>query len=415
MNRTTLKLVLLVSCAHAMAHVYELSLPTVEQDLASYYVKDNLQQGKELTGWLSFCWRLPWGMGALLVGWFVDRVGAPRMLSVYLVGCAVLCAIISLPVSDIRILFLLMFSMGSFASIYHPAGLTLISQATTPENRARALGLHGVLGSAGIALAPLIAGLLFYMGMQWPRYYLILTIPGLILGYLFFSRRQRINQVLTEARTLQEQKDVHQGRLENPGISWKSFLLLILLAAFQGMVYAGFLTFLRRDLDIKPSESKAGMAILEWSHILMAVVLLCGCIGQYLAGRMAQHKRLEQQLTFVCLGNIPFLVWMAYAKDHTMVIAACLFSIVHFMNQPIYNSLIAKYTPNHRRSICYGFSFMMGFGVGGLGAPLAGLIRDESMKYLVFSLLCFISALIGSTLWILNRPRQPSTEEATGF
>ena len=78
MNRTILKLVLLVSCAHAMAHIYELSLPAVEQDLAASYLGTNLQQGKESTGWLSFCWRLPWGIGALLVGWFVDRIGAPR-------------------------------------------------------------------------------------------------------------------------------------------------------------------------------------------------------------------------------------------------------------------------------------------------------------------------------------------------
>ncbi len=47
MNRTILKLVLLVSCAHAMAHVYELSLPTVERDLAISYVGEDAQQGKE--------------------------------------------------------------------------------------------------------------------------------------------------------------------------------------------------------------------------------------------------------------------------------------------------------------------------------------------------------------------------------
>ena len=405
MNRTILKLVLLVSCAHAMAHVYELSLPTVERDLAISYVGEDAQQGKEFIGWLSFCWRLPWGVGALLVGWFVDRLGAPRMLTIYLVGCALMCGLVGLQV-DVTALFFVMFGMGSLASIYHPAGLTLISQCTTPENRARALGLHGVLGSAGIALAPLAAGLLFYAGISWPVYYLILVIPGLILGYCFFRWRDHIQQVVDQARPESQSTDTEGRACEINEAAWTSFFVLTLLAALQGMVYSGFLTFLRRYLGIQSTESQDATAVLDLSHILMAMVLLCGCIGQYLAGRIARSKLLEIQLTLICLGNVPFLIWMATATGPMRIVSASLFSIVHFMNQPIYNSLIAKYTPDERRSTCYGFSFMMGFGVGGLGAPLAGMLPTESTTYLVFSLISFLAAMLGSLLWWLNcRPR----------
>ena len=135
----------------------------------------------------------------------------------------------------------------------------------------------------------------------------------------------------------------------------------------------------------------------------MALVLLCGCIGQYLAGQLAKNRFLEIQLTMVCLGNAPFLVWMAWATGSMRILAASLFSIVHFMNQPIYNSLIAKYTPNARRSTCYGFSFMMGFGVGGLGAPLAGILSSETTTYLVFSAIALVSSGLGTLLWVLNR------------
>ena len=111
---------------------------------------------------------------------------------------------------------------------------------------------------------------------------------------------------------------------------------------------------------------------------------------------------LEIQLTLICLGNVPFLVWMATATGPMRIVSASLFSIVHFMNQPIYNSLIAKYTPNERRSTCYGFSFMMGFGVGGLGAPLAGMLATESTTYLFFSLISFAAAMLGGVLWYLD-------------
>ena len=50
------------------------------------------------------------------------------------------------------IVTLSMFLLGLFASIYHPAGVGLITHHTNPENRPMALGYHGIFGSAGLAL-----------------------------------------------------------------------------------------------------------------------------------------------------------------------------------------------------------------------------------------------------------------------
>ena len=44
--RTTLSLVLLVSFAHALVHVYEQSLPSVEQRIAAEYFPDDAAAGK---------------------------------------------------------------------------------------------------------------------------------------------------------------------------------------------------------------------------------------------------------------------------------------------------------------------------------------------------------------------------------
>jgi len=45
---------------------------------------------------------------------------------------------------------------------------------------------------------------------------------------------------------------------------------------------------------------------------------------------------------------------------------------------------------------------MMGFGVGGLGAPLAGMLATESTTYLVFGLISFVAAMLGGLLWYLD-------------
>ncbi len=406
MNRKTFRLVLLVSCAHAMAHVFELALPSVEHDIALEYFPSDPAAGKMFTGWLSFCWRLPWGVGALLVGLLVDRYGSPRMLAIYLLGCALTCFLVSFQLG-LPLMFTMMFLMGAFASIYHPAGLTLISHCTTPENRPRALGMHGVVGSAGIAMAPLLAGILLHRDLAWRDYYLLLALPGALLGGWFLLRRRRISDDAQQLMREGEELERLSGRSDPEAAAWKSFLVLTLLAALQGMIYAGVLTYLRRYLSIGQASNE-GPGPLGQASYMMALILLSGCIGQYLAGRFARNRALEIQLTLICLANAPFLVWMSMAEGNMRYVAAILFSIVHFMNQPIYNSLIAKYTPSSRRSVCYGFSFMMGFGVGGLGAPLAGAITSELVTYLVFSGIALAATVMGVILWWLDRTADPA-------
>ncbi|HCP85948.1 MAG TPA: hypothetical protein DIT88_16215, partial [Planctomycetaceae bacterium] len=81
MDSRTFRLVILLSVAHALVHVFELSMPSVEREIATIY-----DDGKsEYTGWLSFWFRVPWGLGALFVGMLVDKFGARVMLTIYFV------------------------------------------------------------------------------------------------------------------------------------------------------------------------------------------------------------------------------------------------------------------------------------------------------------------------------------------
>ena len=61
MTGRTWRLVLLVSCAHALVHVFELSLASVEIEVASSYDVNTVT-----TGLLATTWRFPFGIGALL-------------------------------------------------------------------------------------------------------------------------------------------------------------------------------------------------------------------------------------------------------------------------------------------------------------------------------------------------------------
>lgn len=380
----TLRLVLLVSCAHSLVHVYEQTLPSVEQAIAAEYFPDEVEAGKRFSGRLSNGWRFLWGVGALGAGWLVDRYGSNRLLAVYLLGCGGTCVAAGWAQTQ-SLLAATMLAMGACASIYHPAGLTLISHETTAGERPRAHGIHGVFGSAGIGLAPLLAGTLFAWQLGWRQIYGLLAIPGFVLGTIFLLRLGRDRPAASHAAA--------SGSAET---RWSRFFTLTVLAALQGFVYSALLSFLPRYLS---QWRIAGTDPVEFGNYAAGAVLWVGCIGQYLGGRIARPETLERQLTIVVTASAPALAWMAFAQSWDRVASASLFALTHFGYQPVYNTLIAKYTPPHRRSLCYGFSFAMGLGIGSFGAGFAGSFGSDRIVYGTLAVISLVAAMLGTYLW----------------
>jgi hypothetical protein len=159
-----------------------------------------------------------------------------------------------------------------------------------------------------------------------------------------------------------------------------AFFLLVTVGALSGFIYAAFMHFLPRYLDGAALRT-SGMSPAGYRNMLAAGVLGFGVLGQALAGRLARPGRMESQLTTVVFANAPFLLWMAVADGVWRLVAACLLALVHFMNQPLYNSLIAQYVPHARRSLGYGLSNMVCFGFGALGPAFAGLTAGDGPTY----------------------------------
>jgi predicted MFS family arabinose efflux permease len=170
----------------------------------------------------------------------------------------------------------------------------------------------------------------------------------------------------------------------------------------QGFIYAALMTFLPRYLSqwqpdwIHLSDISAG-------NYQAGIVLAVGCVGQYVSGRFARASRLEAQQAVVAVSNAPCLLWMALAEGQQRFWAAGLFALVHFMHQPLYNSLIAKYTPRSTRSLCYGISFAVTFGMGSFGARFAGFSTNDRFIYSSLAGVAVLAGSIGAVLWWRNR------------
>lgn len=391
MSRATLRLVLLVSCCHALVHVYEHSFASVEQ-----LVAETFQVDKEVTGLMGSCLRLPFGLCALAAGWLADHWGARRLLLAYLIGCSG-AAVLAWFSPGLAVLFVAMFTLGTFASIYHPAGVGLISHHTTPENRPLALGYHGIFGSAGIAAGPFLAAIALNLGVDWRGYYLLLAVPGLLLGGLLFFMLSRDDDTSSANPT------VAPAPAGDDNEHWASFWTLSAMTSLAGIVYAAVLTFLPRYLN-ETGLQVAGVSDASMRNYQTGLVLLLGVIGQYTAGRIGRPTTLEPLIALAFALAAPCVVWMGFAQGPSRLVAAGLFAVLFFMHQPLYNSAVAKYVPRRRRSMAYGLSFTLGFGIGSVGPALAGAIHQDRVLYPVLGAVLAAAALLAAVLWRWHRP-----------
>ena len=396
-------MVLVISFTHAMVHLAEQSFSSVEQVVCGEF-----HLSMEQSGHYGSLLRIPFGFGAFLTGMLADRVGASRVLTLYLSGTAVVCLSFMFT-SSTQMLALQLFGLGVFASMYHPAGLSMMTSITTPQDRAKSLGIHGVFGSLGLGGAPLLAGIVLLIpDATWRTFFMVLGFIAAGLVFVFRWGNQRFSTHAFEkaAATVAgiSQGDQQRSRIFTPTrLQIRPFVILMFSSACAGIVYGGFLHFLKRYLSEVRSLDFLPINQDSIASVLAALVLFCGVAGQWVSGCIASPRRLAPMLSFIYLATVPLLLWISMATGSMRLIPCCLLGFVHFMSQPVYNSLLPDYVPAKTRSTWFGFSQMMTFGIGALGPTLVGWCGDFQIAFTAMAGISLLAGLLPIPIWLERR------------
>ncbi|GAF88280.1 unnamed protein product, partial [marine sediment metagenome] len=207
------------------------------------------------------------------------------------------------------------------------------------------------MGSIGLALGPLIAGI-FATLLSWRAAYGFLGICMivLLLGTWF----------LIPHRKREYLEDVADTKVTNKN----ALVLYYSIAVLVGFSFAGFTTFLPAHFTIATQNVFSFLPDTFRGGLFTSITLLAGIIGQILGGYLGVKYKRAKLLFWVVLFNIPFLYLIGFTVGIPLIIVGILFGIVHFTWQPIGNSLIAQITHSHHRGLGYGINFFLGFGVG---------------------------------------------------
>ncbi|MFQ6616239.1 MAG: MFS transporter, partial [Fidelibacterota bacterium] len=308
-------------------------------------------------GWIYGLSGFMFGLGALPAGWLERKVGGRRLLMICQIGLALSCVALFLSRS-LAHLTVALFFLGLAASIYHPAGLTLISMSTPKISRA--MGYHGVAGNLGLALGPLLAAL-FAAGISWRAGYGFVAL--LCLALLWATATFLPSSSLPGNPTESAHKEVNRIR---PLAVYYAIVVLV------GLTFYGFATFMPAHFSEHLGGVFQNLDVIIKGGMFSTLVLVSGIAGQLLGGKLGDSTRKTLLLPLITLAHVPLLVFFGLESGGFMILAGILLGMVHFSFQPIGNSLIAEFTTPSARGLGYGVSFFLSFGVGAVGSGLGG-------------------------------------------
>jgi MFS family permease len=373
-----------VNVAHTYDHLFMLLYPTAVLALDGAW---GLGYDELLT--LSVGGFVAFGLGTLPAGWLGDRWSRTGMLAIFFVGIGASSIATGLAQSPVGLAIGLSL-IGLFASIYHPVGIALVVGGAGQVGRA--LGVNGVFGNMGVAVAALTAGALSDL-YGWRAAFLAPGVLALVTGVAYLW-------CLSRASDLSPSPDntaaFHGGGRE---ARVRVFIVLAVAALFGGLIYSAITVAMPKVFDVR-------VAVLAGSGLgiggVLAIIYAVAAFAQIIVGRLIDRLPIGRVYMAILLLQVPVLLAASTLHGMPLVAVTLVAMALIFGEIPIHDALVARYTPANWRSRVYAVKYFVGLGVGALGVPMVALIYrlsgDFTWLFVAYAALAFAMAMIATLL-----------------
>jgi len=395
-HRQALTAIIFSNVGHGFSHMFTVLYATAVLYLPKVF---DLPYG-ELLG-LSSLGLVLFGVAALPAGWLGDRWSQIGMMAIFFLGIGVGAIVVGLAVGPER-LFIGLTLIGLFASIYHPVGIAWV--VAWANKQGMTLGINGVFGNTGSAIAPVFVGLMIDY-VTWRAAFII---PGVLsifvgTGLLLVWRAGWIRDV-TKDRTPTVAPD--------SSAFFRVFIVLTITMACSGIVYTGLTNTMPKLMEMGLSAALAASytEIGVFVGIISGLASLSSIFGGWMADRYSARSiyiifwtlQIPILFTIVSLSDVPLLVAVLLVLSFMLAFAAA------------ENMLVAQYTPFRWRAVAYGAKFVLALGVGGLTVHLAGWLFDSNGDFGVLFALFGGAAILAAAAAFLLPGARPRAVEAVG-
>ena len=405
------KIISLVSFSHFITHGYMTLLPAVLVVIAA----DHSMSFMDI-GIIANIGYFLYGLGAFPAGHLADKYGSKRILTIGVFGMAIGSLLVGF--SPTIITFGIAYGiLGCFASIHHPAGLSLIARRIKSK-KGKALGVHGVLGNVGIFLTPLIASGCILLFNSWRAAYIIFGVLGIIFAMLLsFTRIEgeadlAISDLISRNRKKDKECEqlpeaIEESQQPQKYIIPASLLLLYVGSVLSGFIFRGSLTFFpalfQREIHFITNHDYPVVIAGFFTTAVLSLGLISSWFGGYINDKI---KRPELFPVILFVAVAPALYLVSRFSDNALLFAAALFSLFFYAWQPAQNYLIAKYTRKASHGKGFGINFFLIFGVGSIATASGGYVADNygiDRFYWFMSIVALVAIGAALAVYLLQR------------
>jgi len=306
-----------------------------------------------------------YGLGALPMGWLADRFGRKALMVAYFIGsgaCMSLAGLMQSPFGFAVALGL----MGAFSAIYHPIGTAILVEAAGAARVGRAVGINGVFGNIGVALAPIVTAFIAARyGWHWA-----FIIPGVLcmLIGLFYLREPAFDAAKAAA-----------GAKPFPAIPRavvrRAVIVLMAIAAVSGLVFNAFTLLLPKLMEERLAGSPDLLPIVG---LLAFLATLCGGLTQFTVGRLIDRNTLKAVFMPLALVLAPALIALSFAQGWLVLPLAGIVAASIFGQVTVNETMTARYIAPELRAKLYSIRFTVGFLGAALASPLIAFMHEAS-------------------------------------
>ena len=395
-QRQALTAIVFSNAGHSFSHMFTVLYATAVLYLPKVF---DLPYG-ELLG-LSSLGLVLFGLAALPAGWLGDRWSQIGMMVIFFVGVGVGSIVIGFA-EEPDGLFLGLTLIGLFASIYHPVGIAWV--VAWADKKGMALGINGVFGNAGSAVAPVFVGLMIDY-ITWRAAFIV---PGVLsifvgLGLLLVWRAGWIQDV-TKDRTPVGAPDA--------SAFVRVFIVLTVTMACTGFVYTGLTNTMPKLMEMGLSAALAS----SYTEIGIFVGIISGLasFSSIFGGWMADRYSARSIYIVFWALQIPILFFVVSLSDVPLLVGILLVLSFMLAFAAAENMLVAQYTPFRWRALAYGAKFVLALGVGGLTVHLAGWLFDRNGDFGVLFTTFGAAAILAVAAAFMLPGGRPRKVEAMG-
>ena len=375
---------LLLNVGHALDHLFLLIFATAVSAIAAEWG----MLWQDLMPYAVGAFVL-FGLGSLPAGRLGDLWGRRAMMVIFFLGMG-LSGLLIAAVPGAWSLALALTLMGAFSSIYHPVGIPMLVQNVT--NPGFTIGLNGLAGNLGIAIAAVLTGFL----VKYAGWRTAFAVPGLIAltcGVVFVLVVPR--EDTPPSRRPRKMVDLPRSMLAR-------VLTVMTLAAITSSLIFNFTT------------NGNGQLLAERLHgivddpatlgALLAAVYTVASLAQLVVGKLIDRVPLKWVYLPMAAGQVTLFLVASQVTGWPHYVAMLLFMVFVFGAIPFIDAMIVQYVDDRMRSRVAGIRLAVGFGVSSLAVYLLG----PTVKAAGFTTLLTVLAALATltTLFVSFLPSQ---------